>query len=50
MMLNKEKIEFLRWLKKQPRHISMGRMENLSAPNYTSARVEELHKDGYVNC
>lgn len=48
-MLNKEKIEFLRWLNKQPSPISMRKMENLSAPNYTSARIEELRKDGYVN-
>lgn len=47
-MLNKEKIELLRWLLNQPDRVSMNTMKTLSAPQFTSTRIEELRNDGYI--
>ena len=47
-MLNKEKIELLRWLQDQPNRVSIDKMETLPAPHYTMTRIEELRKDGYI--
>ena len=47
-MLNNEQLELLQWIQEQPNEVSMNTMEKLSAPNFTPARVEVLHKGNYI--
>ena len=47
-MISNEEKSFLRWLSKQPEPISQSTMQNLSAPEYSPARIDSLYKSGYL--
>ena len=47
MISNEERI-FLRWLSKQPYPISKTSMDELSAPEYSSSRIDSLYKKDYL--
>lgn len=47
-MISNEEKRFLRWLSKQSKPISLATMKKLSAPEYSLARIDSLHKSGYL--
>lgn len=48
-MISSEEKSFLRWLDKQSEPISKDTMERLSAPEYSSSRVDLLYKKDYLS-
>ncbi|WP_140397507.1 MULTISPECIES: hypothetical protein [unclassified Flavonifractor] len=48
-MISNEEKAFLRWLSKQPDPVSHSTMSDLSAPEYSSHRVDSLYKGGYLS-
>ncbi len=47
-MMSNEKVELLTWLQGKTEPISKNAMEHHSAPSYTSERIEELYREGYI--
>ena len=48
-MISNEERQLLLWLSKQPEPISKESMVDLSAPEYSSSRIESLYKMGYLS-
>ncbi|OUO13483.1 hypothetical protein B5F94_10265 [Flavonifractor sp. An4] len=47
-MISNEERRFLFWLNKQPEPISKGTMAKLSAPEYSSSRIDSLYERDYL--